>query len=189
MEGINIIEELNNVKPAEAPEEVEFIETEEHFETEQEEQQEESEEEPIPQMSSAEFKTLATNIVKTADSIFVNTIDSKVYFQKFCKDIKPHDLVECERLYNAEQDFIRNKTTYKQKPSSELESDYSLYRAYRQKIDRAKLTPDEIKSISNPLSSVLKQKLPEISPSTALVFAVCMAYVPRGLEAFTEIKA
>ncbi|MEA5404488.1 hypothetical protein VB776_16265 [Arcicella sp. DC2W] len=188
MEGINIIEELNNVKPAEAPEEVEFIETEEHFETEEEEQLQE-EEEPVQQMSSAEFQSLSTDIVKTVDSIFVNIIDSKVYFSKYCKDIKPNILVECERLFNLEEDYKRGKITTFQRPDSEIETEYSQYRAYRQKIDRAKLTRDEIKSISKPLSSVIKHKMTDISPSTALVFAVCMAYVPRGLEAFTEIKA
>ena len=183
-ENVDIISEINNIQPSEEPAENTNELDQNHFDSE--DFQEEIQEEPIPQMSSAEYRALAKSIVNACDVGFVTFIDNKVYFTKYCGNIPAAILIECEKLFNQEIEYKNGSATQFQTPSIEIQDHYTAYKAYRKKIDRIKLSNDEIKSIAEPLSKLIKQKSPELSPTNALLLAVGLVYIPRGIEAFTE---
>lgn len=180
--------ELSPIQHTEAPPAQEFTENSEHFEQEEQEEQAPIEAEPVPQMSSAEYKAFAKNIISMADSTLVGIIDSKIYFKKYCSDIPASALVECERLYNLNKLYQAGKKDQSPAISTEIEAFYSQYSAYQKKIDTLHLSPDEIKSTADPLAMVLKQKLPEMSPMTSLVFALSMTFGSRALTVFADTR-
>lgn len=184
----DITAELDGIQPTEAPPVQEFSENSEHFDQEEPADESPADAEPVPQMSSAEYKAFAKNIISMADNTLVGIVDSKIYFKKYCSDIPAAALVECERLYNLNKLYQAGKKDQSPAISTEIEAFYSQYAAYQKKVDALHLSADEIKSTADPLAMVLKQKLPEMSPMTSLVFALSMTFGSRALTVFADTR-
>jgi hypothetical protein len=184
----DITAELDGIQPTEAPPVQEFSENADHFDQEEPADESPIDAEPVPQMTPAQYKSFAKNIISMADNTLVGIVDSKLYFKKYCGDIPAAALVECERIYNLITLYNEGKKDQRPAIDTDIEAYYSQYAAYQKKISSLHLSPEEIKATADPLAMVLKQKLPEMSPMTSLVFALSMSFGSRALTVFADTR-
>lgn len=188
IQDVNIEEELDQITHTEAPElNTDFVEDPNHFEPVPDDNQDEPQSEE-PQMTTAQYRTFAQNIMRSVDGIMCSAVDSRIYFKKYCESIPASALLECERMYNLQQDYAKGKKSAVVDVPTELENHYSQYVAYKRKMDAIKMTSEELKSTSEPLTAVLQQKLPVMSPTTSFVFAISMVIGSRAIQVIGDAR-